>query len=183
MVRIDTCVADLVSGFDKVVERGVAGSDVNQAESEILREKFRAAFSDNIRLGLATVFATNEQVTQQLPPQTEVTVDELMDQDEALLRMVGRRSKYPAKAAALLATTLKKNRVMLKGLNVKITKEKVDLSSVKDKNSDTIDKCFDKAMSDLKACKDLVVDNNDKASRLVDSYKMLKNAEEACLES
>ena len=72
---------------------------------------------------------------------------------------------------------------MLKGLNVKITKEEVDLSSVKDKNSDTIDQCFDRAMSDLKTCKDLVVDNNDKASRLVDSYKMLKNAEEAMLES
>ena len=97
--------------------------------------------------------------------------------------MVGRRSKYPAKAAALLATTLKKNRIMLKGLNVKITKEKIDLSGVSEKHSEEIDECFNRAMSDLKTCKDLVVENNDKASRLVESYKMLKNAEEACLES
>ena len=102
--------------------------------------------------------------------------------DEALLRVVGRRSRYPAKAASFLGMTLKKNRVMLKGLKVNITKEKVDLSGVKETNSEVVDKCFGKVFSDLKSCKDLVVDNSDKISRLVESYKILNNAEEACLD-
>ena len=85
MVGIDSCVADLVTGFDKVVERGLLGSDASQVESEVLREKFRTAFSDNIRLGIATVFASTKQATEKLPPQTEVTVDELMDQGNLVL--------------------------------------------------------------------------------------------------
>ena len=102
--------------------------------------------------------------------------------DEALLRVVGRRSRYPAKAASLLGMTLKKNRAMLKGLKVNITREKVDLSGVEEIHSEEVDKCFELVKSDLKQCQELAVDNASKMSRLVESYKILNNAEEACLD-
>jgi len=176
MVGIDSCVADILNSFNNVVEQGLTQSEASQAESEVLREKFNTVFSDNIRLGLAKVFGT----TAQAPPETEVTIDELMEQEDALLSVVGRRSRYPSKAASLLAMTLKKNRVMLKGLKVKITKDKVDLSGVKEGD---VSECFNQASKNLKRSKDLVVESSDKTSRLVDSYKILKNAEEACFES
>ena len=106
----------------------------------------------------------------------------LLFSEEALLRVVGRRSRYPPKAASLLGMTLKKNRAMLKKLKVNITSEKVDLSGVTGNQSEGTEKCFEKVTSDLKGCKDLVADNIGKMSRLVESYKILKNAEEACLD-
>ena len=98
------------------------------------------------------------------------------------MRVVGRRSRYPAKAASLLGMTLKKNRAMLKGLKVNITREKVDLSGVEEIHSEEVDKCFEVVKRDLKQCQELAVDNASKMSRLVESYKILNNAEEACLD-
>ena len=98
-----------------------------------------------------------------------------------MLRVVGRRKRYPAKAASLLGMTLKKNRAMLKGLKVNITREKVDLTEVTGDHSEGVEKCYEKVGRDLKSCKDLVVDNANKMSRLVESYKILNNAEDVCL--
>lgn len=182
MVNLDSCVAELVQSFGSEVEKGMTEGEASEEERQILGEKFRTAFRDNIKLGLATVFAQTEPAKVQPPPQTEVTIDDLMQQEEALLRVVGRRSRYPAKAASFLGMTLKKNRAMLKGLKVNITREKVDLSGVTGNHSEQVEKCFEKVTSDLKSCKDLVVDNTSKMSRLVESYKILKNAEDACLD-
>eukprot|EP00092_Neocalanus_flemingeri_P093744 GFUD01119176.1.p1 GENE.GFUD01119176.1~~GFUD01119176.1.p1 ORF type:complete len:187 (+),score=42.33 GFUD01119176.1:38-598(+) len=183
MVNLDSCVAELAEGFDAVVDKSLAQSEASHEERELLREKFRTAFKTNIELGLATVFAQTDSAKEHAPPQTEVTVDDLMLQEGALLRVVGRRNRYPAKAASLLGMTLKKNRTMLKGLKVNITREKVDLSGVTENHSEVLENCFVKVNSDLKCCKDLVVENMDKTSRLIESYKILKNTEEACLDN
>ena len=62
-----------------------------------------------------------------------------------MLRVVGRRRRYPSKASALLGRTLKKNRNMLKGLKVNITKEKLDLSGITTAaSSEDMDRDFQK---------------------------------------
>ena len=87
MVNLDSCVSELLESFGSVVEKGLIQGEASEEEKKVLGEKFRTAFRNNMELGLATVFAQAGPAKVQPPPQTEVTIDDLMLQGE--LRLAG----------------------------------------------------------------------------------------------
>ena len=78
MVNLDSCVNELMLSFESVVAQGLTQCEASQEERQVLGDKFRTAFRDNLKLGLATVFPQTEPSKVQPPPQTEVTIDDLM---------------------------------------------------------------------------------------------------------
>merc|ERR1719319_2205463 len=68
-------------------------------------------------MGLAVVFSKDQNDASNVaaaaavdldPTSTEISVDDLQAQDEALVQAVSRRSRYPQRAAKYLGMTLKK---------------------------------------------------------------------------
>ena len=95
-----------------------------------------------------------------------------------MLRTIGRRKRYPKKAAKILEMTYNKNRKSLRQLQVKTEKGKIDLSKI-EINGQDLAESYESVAKKLKQCQDKVMDNKDKANRIVDAYKILKNVEEA----
>ena len=95
-----------------------------------------------------------------------------------MLRTVGRRKRYPKKAAKILEMTYNKNRKSLRELQVKTEMGKIDLSKI-GVNSRDLAESYETVAKKLKQCQDKVINNKDKANRIVDAYKILRNVEEA----
>ena len=193
MTDLEFVVAELAKSFDKIVQESLNEADVKDEEKELISERFSTAFKDNMKLGLVTVFGVKETAPSQTPVKTEVSIEDVIKQglqyrhdylfnkflfclEEALLRVVGRRRRYPRNASALLGMTLKKNRNMLKGLKVNITKEKLDLSGITTASSEDMDRDFQKVGSILEDSKVLAAQNSDKLDRIIESYKILRNS-------
>ena len=94
------------------------------------------------------------------------------------MRTVGRRKRYPKKAAKILEMTYNKNRKSLSELQVKTEKGKIDLSKL-EVNGQDLTESYETVSKKLKLCQDKMIDNKDKANRIVDAYKILKNVEDA----
>ena len=94
------------------------------------------------------------------------------------MRTVSRRKKYPAKASMILEMIYKKNRKSLKDLKVKTEKQKVDMSGVSDDTED-IRNSLAEVEKRLKSSQAMASETKNKASRLVEAFKIMKNVEEA----
>ena len=98
--------------------------------------------------------------------------------EEALLRTVGRRKRYPKKASTILEMVYKKNRKSLKELRVVSEKRKVELNIVVTDNDNLAEDC-ERVMKKLKTSQDNVLETKNKAGRLVEAFKIMKNVEAA----
>merc|ERR1712059_104757 len=110
-----------------------------------------------------------------LPP-TDITVDDMMARDDAVLRLASRRKRYPDVAAQYLGRTLKKNRTMLKELQVSLPEQQglgEGLARVEVNPDNGTKEVSARVAENLACCKQLVVTNGEKTGSMVDALGVL----------
>ena len=76
---MDAIVEKLVNSYKENVNAALAENETSEEHSEVLRDKFVAAFRSNIEIGLAAVFGKVETVNKgSTIPLTEVTVEDAL---------------------------------------------------------------------------------------------------------
>ena len=76
---MDVIVEKLVNSYKENVNAALAENETSEEHSEVLRDKFVAAFRSNIEIGLAAVFGKVETVNKSpATPLTEVTVEDAL---------------------------------------------------------------------------------------------------------
>jgi hypothetical protein len=197
LVNLDSAMSEIVEKFDRKVEEIIKELEADDDEKMKVKERFAQAFRDNMRLGMATVFGdyVKENVASKkdnennvtppknvTAPPTDVTVEDMMSRDDAVLNLAGRRKRYPEQTSNFLSKALKKERTMLKDLKVNLPNQVVDpkLDTVDVEQKDT-EKLLVKVVSDLATCKELVVSNRKDANKLEVASKILERVGDACL--
>ena len=76
---MDVIVEKLVNSYKENVNAALTENETSEEHSEVLRDKFVAAFRSNIEIGLAAVFGKVETVNKSpATPLTEVTVEDAL---------------------------------------------------------------------------------------------------------
>ena len=178
---MDSCVNLLASSLNENLEDILAEEDWAENEKTFVKEKLLEVFRDNIGFSLSAVFCSNGSRAD-VPK--EVSIDDLIKQEEAILRVAHHRRRDPKNAAAYLGMTLKKNRKMLKNMKVKIDKYEFLPGIINDAISEEASSVKKKSymrqiIKDVKQCREISARNSEKIGKLIESYKILRNTENA----
>lgn len=184
-------MAEIVEELGAALDARIAGafveSDATEEQKEEATARYKQALRDGLRQGLATVFGSRQgkegsatfgaDKADEVPG--EVTPEDLDKEYGAMLANLSRRERYPKEAAALLASTLQKNRAMLRNISVASKPEEVQPANVQMSDVNGVREALAVAGRDVKDSQEVISGVHERADQLLAAAKILARTEGA----
>merc|ERR1719192_840242 len=180
-------VEELGAAFDARIAAALTDSDATEEQKEEAAARDRQALRDGLSQGLASVFGKSAEgavegtknVSEDVVPPGEVTPEDLEREYEAMSANMSRRKRYPKEAAALLASTLQKNRAMLRNLGVSLDVEEAQPTSEQLGNMEGVREALEVANKEVKEAKEVISGVEERSSQLLAAANILARTEGA----
>merc|ERR1712004_291914 len=186
-VAMEELVEELGAAFDARIAAALTDSDATEEQKEEAAARYRQALRDGLSQGLATVFGRSAEgavegtktISEDVVPPGEVTPEDLDREYEAMSANMSRRKRYPKEAAALLVSTLQKNRAMLRNLGVSLDVEEAQPTSEQLGNMEGVREALEVANKEVKEAKEVISVVEERSSQLLAAANILARTEGA----